>query len=182
MLFFLKIKKYYLSSLSVFLALQIYSSLLVFEGPVYALWSQSTKNHEFFFYVDVFIILFNHSHHILGSFIPFWNIALIYGLLLLLPLFLIWLNQRFAWLVILPCLLNSVCCKVASLSPFCHYYFGYCYDFTSKGLTISHTILLIYNIAFLFLFLIPKGYRPKKKHSTHFRQNNENNNYNKITR
>ena len=78
-------------------------------------------------------MLLNYSNCILVLFVPAWNIALMSGVLPLILLFLIGLNQRLsAWLVILPLTSTldplSLRRKVASLSLFYRYYFGHCSD------------------------------------------------------
>ena len=63
--------------------------------------SQPQKNWGFSFGVNNILILLNYSNCILVFFFPAWNIALISGVLPLILLFLIGLNQRLsAWLVI----------------------------------------------------------------------------------
>ena len=84
------------------LGLQISSSFL--GGTILSkLLSQPQKNWGFSFVVNNILMLLNYSNCILVLFVPAWNIALISGVLPLILLFLIGLNQRLsAWLVIPP--------------------------------------------------------------------------------
>ena len=84
------------------LGLQI--SLACLGGTILSkLLSQPQKNWGFSFGVNNILMLLNHSNCILVLFVPAWNTALISGVLPLIILFLIGLNQRLsAWLVIPP--------------------------------------------------------------------------------
>ena len=78
-------------------------------------------------------MLLNYLNCILVLFIPAWNFALIPGVLPLMLLFLIGMNQRAIRLISDPSLTStldplSLRRKVASLSLFYRYYFGHCSD------------------------------------------------------
>ena len=88
--------------------------------------SQPQKNWGFSFVVNNILMLLNYSNCILVLFVPAWNIALISGVLPLILLFLIGLNQRLSLTSTLDPL--SLRRKVASLSLFYRYYFGHCSD------------------------------------------------------
>ena len=75
------------------LGLQI-SSSLSWRDHIVKLLSQPQKNWGFSFVVNNILILLNYSNCILVLFVPAWNIALISGVLPLILLFLIGLNQR----------------------------------------------------------------------------------------
>ena len=76
------------------LGLQISSSLSWRDHIVQIAKSASKKNWGFSFDVNCILILLNYSNCILVLFVPAWNIALTSGVLPLILLFLIGLNQR----------------------------------------------------------------------------------------
>ena len=86
--------------------------------------SQPQKNWGFSFDVNNILILLNYSNCIVVLFVPAWNIGLTSGVLPLILLFLIGLNQK-PTSTLDPLSLHR---KVASISLFYHYYFGHCSD------------------------------------------------------
>ena len=75
------------------LELQI-SSSLSWRDHIVQIAKSASKNWGFSFVVNNILMLLNYSNCILVLFVPAWNIALISGVLPLILLFLIGLNQR----------------------------------------------------------------------------------------
>ena len=95
--------------------------------------SQGKKGGGVSFGANSILILPSYSNCMLALSIPAWNIAFISGVLLLLLLFLIELNQRLsAWLVNPPWLqlltLNPFALRLLLFLFFYHCYFGHCSD------------------------------------------------------
>ena len=112
------------------LGLQI-SSSLSWRDHIVQIAKSASKSWGFSFGVNNILMLLNYSNCTLVLFVPAWNIALISGVLPLVLLFLIELNQRLSRLICDPSLTLtldplSLRRKVASLSLFYRYYFGHC--------------------------------------------------------
>ena len=118
----------HLNSINI-IGLQISSSLF-WRDHIVQIAKPVSKKLGFFFGVNNILILLNYSNCILLLFVPAWNIALISGVLLLILLFSVGLNQRLsAWLVIPPWPRLLTLCLFAArwlLCLFYRYYFGHC--------------------------------------------------------